>query len=43
MKNKLFITDIRENIENMIINVLNNNQFMNNNVTKSPRAVGDTV
>ena len=43
MKNKLFLDENRKDIENNIINILNNNQFMNNNTAKSPRAVGDTV
>ena len=43
MASELFITDIRQKIENTVINLLNNNQLMNYNTVNSPRAVGDAV
>jgi len=43
MGSKLFVKEVKRNIENAILNILNNNQLMNYNTVNSPRAVGDAV
>jgi hypothetical protein len=43
MKSELFVAENRENVENIVINLLNSNQLMNYNTVNSPRAVGDAV
>ena len=43
MESKLFVPEVRRNIENTVVSLLNSNQLMNYNTINSPRAVGDAV
>jgi len=43
MTSRLFIPEIRQEIEKTVIDLLNTNQLMNYNTINSPRAVGDAV